>query len=537
MKPTWFAILLLAILAQACGLPGADPTPTPTAQDPLATATSPGPATTTPSPANTRTPSSSATPSPTFAPTLAAPPEGLDLQREAMRPPFRGDIDLLPDASWYIIEVDVGVDAAANQADLQGMARIRFTNSTEAALDGIPLMLWPNHEQYQGEMRAGPVLVDGAFVESELVESGIALWVALPGALEPGARLDLSLPFSVVDIGPISRERPQRFGLAEGVLLAPTFYPLIPRQVGGDWQTENAPPGGDTTNSDIAFYDVRITAPAGYQLVTSGVQVEHDSGPDEGVITRVVSGPVRDFAFALGPFEGISATVGGVEVRAWYLDAHAQEAQLMLTAAEGQLRTLSRLVGEYPYRELDLADGPGAFGGVEYPGLVFIGTLGTHWVVDPTVHEVTHQWFYALVGNDQLADPWLDEAFASYGQVLYYEQQVGSGRATTQLDIYREMLSLHPDPTIPVGLGVGDYESEGDYALFVYYKGALFLEALRREIGDVAFYDALSRYFKENRYAFGEPVEFQSAAEVACSCDLAALFQRWVYEGGELAGP
>ena len=30
------------------------------------------------------------------------------------------------------------------------------------------------------------------------------------------------------------------------------------------------------------------------------------------------------------------------------------------------------------------------------------------------LHEIVHQWFYSLVGNDQIDDPWLDEAFATY---------------------------------------------------------------------------------------------------------------------------
>ena len=31
-----------------------------------------------------------------------------------------------------------------------------------------------------------------------------------------------------------------------------------------------------------------------------------------------------------------------------------------------------------------------------------------------TAHEIAHQWFYSLVGNNQARDPWLDEGFASY---------------------------------------------------------------------------------------------------------------------------
>jgi aminopeptidase N len=33
-----------------------------------------------------------------------------------------------------------------------------------------------------------------------------------------------------------------------------------------------------------------------------------------------------------------------------------------------------------------------------------------------TTHEVAHSWFYALVGNNQARDPWLDEGVTSWAQ-------------------------------------------------------------------------------------------------------------------------
>ena len=49
--------------------------------------------------------------------------------------------------------------------------------------------------------------------------------------------------------------------------------------------------------------------------------------------------------------------------------------------------------------------------GIEYPTMIFLGT-GTAGAL--TTHEVAHQWFYGLVGNDQARDPVLDEGLATY---------------------------------------------------------------------------------------------------------------------------
>jgi aminopeptidase N len=194
-------------------------------------------------------------------------------------------------------------------------------------------------------------------------------------------------------------------------------------------------------------------------------------------------------------------------------------------------------VGEYPYTELDLVDAPEAFGGLEYPGLVYIGTVGTSWLIEPTVHEVAHQWFYALIGNDQLVEPWLDEAIATYSEIIYYEELGYIGMATSLLDSWRAQLRNHPRNTTPIGLTVGEYESQWDYSLFVYLKGALFLEELRLQFGDDVFFEFMRAYFDGYRYGFSSGLDFQRYAEQACDCDLEPLFDLWVYEGGEIFIP
>ena len=56
-----------------------------------------------------------------------------------------------------------------------------------------------------------------------------------------------------------------------------------------------------------------------------------------------------------------------------------------------------------------LGGGVGGFGGMEYPELIFTMPLP-----EVIAHEIAHQWWYGLVGDDQYHDPWLDESFASY---------------------------------------------------------------------------------------------------------------------------
>lgn len=499
-------------------LPGPDP----------AARVTPGP----PTAARTAIPS----PQATLAPTPGPMEEDDAAQGQGLLPEFAADLAAAQGATRYFLDVTVDFDPAGQQARIDGIARILITNREDSGWNDLPLMLWPNDPQYRSSMTVGAALVDGQLVAPEPELNGLAVRLELPLPLAPARTLDISLPFTVEAGGPIGEARPYRFGITDGVFLAPTFYPLVPRRLDGRWEVAAAPPNGDTTNSDVSLYRLRIRAPAGYALISSGVEV----GRQEDATTQTVdfvTGPMRDVAFALGDLVMESRSAGPVSVRVWLLPEHAGEMDPILRAAAFQTSLLAEHIGPYPYPELDVVDAPGAFGGIEYPGLVFIGTVGGADAISPTVHEVAHQWFYGLIGSDQLREPWLDEAAATYSEVLYDEGRHGSGRATGLLSEFRAWLRVHPEAETPIGMPVAQYDGLSDYGLFVYLKGALFFDALRTELGDERFFAFLHEYYDRYAYGFADAAGFQAEAEDKCGCDLDALFDLWVFEGGPLPGP
>jgi len=382
-------------------------------------------------------------------------------------------------------------------------------------------------------MTLGEVRVAGAVVDPVLEHRGLAARLPLAQALAPGESLELEAEF-------VTRAEPgledgARFGLTHRVLIAPTFYPLIPRLVDGAWQVAPPPTGGDTTNSDSAFYAWRVTAPAGLSIAASGTVVEASEAG--GTQTQVLlTGPMRDLALVVGELRVEEREVGGVLLRAHLLPRHAELAGEVLDQAGAQVETLQALVGDYPFAELDIVDAPGAFGGIEYPGLILVGIISEERYFErANVHEVGHQWFYSLIGDDQLLEPWLDEAAASYTEVLYAEHVINAQAAQDALAGFWGYLAAADDPEKPIGLPVEAYDD--DYGLIVYGKGALFFEALRREMGDKAFFDFLRAYYQRYRYGFATSEGFHATAEETCACELDALFDLWVYEGGPVERP
>ncbi len=473
---------------------------------------------------------------PTPQPTLASALGGFS-DSAGMRPEFAGDVEQFPSATRYTLEVTVHFNAGGS-ATLEGREHIHFTNPQSAPLDELVLMLWPNEpNQYLSTLRLSNVRVNGEGVEFELEHGSLAARIPLAAPLAPGASLEVSSEFTVDAFPGIDELGAARFGLTHGVLLAPTFYPLIPRFTAeGEWQTDPAPTGGDTTNSDTALYEWRVTAPGEMMIVGTGSVLGTEREGDLQTQT-LVTGPVRDVALVVGPLELTQRQVGGVTLNAYVLAGHAGYADELLDYTARQMETLQELVGPYPFAELDIVDAPGAFGGIEYPAVIFVGVVGGgDFFERATVHEVGHQWFYSLIGGDQLLEPWLDEAAATYTEVLYDENTYGRQAAAEALSEYRSFLEFSDRPDLPIGLPVAEY-GEGEYGLIVYLKGALFFDALRRQLGDEVFFGFLQSYFERYRYGFATSADFQSVAEETCGCDLDALFAGWVYQGGVEALP
>lgn len=497
--------------------------------------TKPGLAATTGTPVATTGPTATA-PAPATTGTPVALPFTLDEADDAqaaLRPEFAADVERFPHAARYVIDVVVAFNADGS-ATLTGRALIRYTNPEAFALNELYLMLWPNERgQYLGSAALGAVTVAGQPVTPEVKYNGLAARLPLAAPLAPGAVIELEAAFTAqADPG---LEDGARYGLTNGVLIAPTFYPLIPRLVDGLWQIEPPPGGGDTTNSDSAFYAWRITAPAGLAIAASGVVVEQTEAG--GVQTQVLlTGPMRDLALVVGDLVVEQRDVDGVRLNAYLLPAHADLDGDVLDQAGAQIEALQAAVGPYPFVELDIVDAPGAFGGIEYPGLILIGQVDANgFYEEANVHEVGHQWFYSVIGDDQLLEPWLDEAAASYTEVLYFEYRYGPDVIVDVLDTSWRWLDYADDPTLPIGLPVASYG--GDYGPIVYGKGALFFDALRRELGDETFFAFLRAYYARYQYGFATTEGFHATAEDTCACDLDDLFNLWVYEGGPVERP
>lgn len=263
-------------------------------------------------------------------------------------------------------------------------------------------------------------------------------------------------------------------------------HPLLAMVRGRGWVSER--PGrtlAEFVASEAADTETTVTAPAADTVLMTGpTGPPSPAGPGRRQWRASTAG-ARDVGVAVAPFAVAKGAVSGVPVTVGVAPGVAVDPATVLAAARSAVAGHAERFGPYPFSALTVAALPGiGRSGVEYPGSVFIGDTRTRLVVD---HEVAHQWFYGLVGNDQARDPWLDEAFATYAQAL----QDGIGVAT-----YRSALGVPG----AVGAPVGSFAPGPEYATVVYAKGAAALLAARARVGPARFDEALRCYVR--RYAW-----------------------------------
>jgi len=262
----------------------------------------------------------------------------------------------------------------------------------------------------------------------------------LPDALAPGQTIVIKMDFDVT----VPQEVERNYGVFayyKGVLALAHAYPMICVYDDEGWNAEIPSPNGDLTYTDASFYIVRIRAPKDLTLVTSGQRISSESaGQVQSVV--VASGPARDFFMAASVnYQEVSQTFGEVTIHS-YNDSNSMEgAKFAMEVAGDALDVFDKRYASYPYTELDLVSTPNLALGIEYPGAIALTTRiyeaasaargsSESAILEGTVaHEVGHQFFYNLVGNDQLDDPWLDEAMAQFVTMQYYADLYGSSAA------------------------------------------------------------------------------------------------------------
>ncbi|HPH96714.1 MAG TPA: M1 family metallopeptidase [Anaerolineaceae bacterium] len=437
-----------------------------------------------------------------------------------------------------LTEYRIDLRVAGDLSSYQGRQLVKYTNREDKALEKIIFRLFPNTSK--AGLQVDSVKVDGKDVTGETTHEQTAYEVNLPQPLEPGKSVELDMIFSSslpLDMG----GNYGLFGFFEDVLVMDQFYPVIPVFDDEGWNVENPPPVGDLTYNDISRYIVRLHLPSGYEVAGSGSELSRkESGSEVEIIYAL--GLSRDFYFAASAqFTVISELFGETKVTAYTLKKYENKAKDALKTTIDAMRIYSERFGSYPYTELDVLSTPMQALGMEYPGLVDIALMlydpnekigdnpATFFTEATIAHEVAHQWFYSIIGSDQVDEPWVDEAITQYATGLYYLDMYGPGGAEAYQESWYQRWDRTERAEIPVGMPSANYEPQ-QYSPIVYGRGPIFLKALEEKLGQEKMNALMKEYTATYRWKIGTAAEFRALADKTCGCDLSELFNAWVGE-------
>jgi hypothetical protein len=302
--------------------------------------------------------------------------------------------------------------------------------------------------------------------------------------------------------------------------------PVLSWVRGDGWQASPAANlNAEAAASEVADWDVTVAAPAGYTTLATGEDAAPDgpgaaaepgaTGPAPGpTSSRSVARAVRDWAATVAPMRlGHAPAQGGrTTVVVGVAEGAAGDPDALAARHARALDDLAVRFGEYPYPRLTIGVTSGLTGGIEFPTHIFLGS-GVATV--HLVHEVAHQWFYGLAGNDQYRDPWLDESFATYGEA----------RVDGTLAYQRSRaVPAYGRGHLGESMAYWGRTDGSTYYLSVYVGGTQALATLADRLGGYARLDcAVRRYVHDRAYTVSRPSDFLGAVKAQSGVDPAPV--------------
>ena len=114
-----------------------------------------------------------------------------------------------------------------------------------------------------------------------------------------------------------------------------------------------------------------------------------------------------------------------------------------------------------------------------------ISGMNARYLLEPTlIHEIAHQWFYGLVGNDQVQEPWIDEGLAQYLTYRYLLESKGSDSASSFARSFFQRWDRVERDAIPIDLEATQYSPQ-EYSAIIYGRAALLFMELERADDDL----------------------------------------------------
>ncbi|MCQ2381904.1 MAG: M1 family metallopeptidase [Clostridia bacterium] len=354
-------------------------------------------------------------------------------------------------------------------------------------------------------------------------EDNTVITVPLNQGLKVGESINIDLQYTV-KLAHVKH----RLGYTDNTVNLGNFY-AIPAVYDNGWQLYPYSYNGDPFYNEPYNFDVSINTPVGYEIATSGTEISPNHF--QGYM-------LRDFAIVMSrDFKSLTRNVGDTKVTYYYLNDDIPD--ISLYTACNALAYFSNTFIDYPYSTLNVVQTDFLQGGMEYGALVYISLDVTDQLQyqGVIVHEIAHQWWYGLVGNNQIRTAWIDEGLAEYSTAVFFETHPQYGK-TLESTATQNKNSIKMFESIMDEYGVKytkqmykstiEYRMPSEYTINTYARGMLLFYAISEMVGYENLNQALSKYATANCFKFATVNTLTHTLEDNLGYDIVKLINKYL---------
>ena len=362
----------------------------------------------------------------------------------------------------------------------------------------------------QGFLKATSLVQDGVALDYSAEETILVVPLQKPLAPHESTVLTMTFHGQV----PVQIRRSGRNN-AEGVALSMTqWYPKLAEYDKDGWHTD--PYIAREFYGVWGDFQVALNIDSSYVVGGTGYLLEK-TALKNGRTRWVFEAPmVHDFTWAADPYYVHDTYPGpnGVTLNFYYKnDPALRENWKALQPVTAQLLDyFNKAVGVYPYKQYSVIQG--GDGGMEYAMCTLItGNRSFESLVGVTAHEMAHTWFQFLLATNEALHEWMDEGFTSYISSLA-EHHVLNQEGDPLAGSYRGYNFLATSGAEqPLSTHADRYNTNRNYGIAAYSKGAVFLAQLGYVVGEDVLAEIIKEYFRTWAFKHPEPRDFIRVAE------------------------
>ncbi|MGG4394549.1 M1 family metallopeptidase [Paenibacillus thiaminolyticus] len=324
-----------------------------------------------------------------------------------------------------------------------------------------------------------------------------ALTVQLGKALATDEQVTLELEYKTkIPFGS------QRLSYQEDIINGAHWFPVLSvyHEKTHSWEKAPYSTNFETDYYEVADYQVSLDVPDKLQLAMPGQVTEQPAGTGRKMVAAKAD-RTREFVFfASEKFQKASKTKNGLTIEYLYYNDRNDPAKTAvinkyIDRAFEALEFFGEKFGKYDYPEFRIVESHVQGVAVEFSRLIQMGLIGPdrNPATDSVfVHEIAHQWFHSIIGNNSETESFLDEGFADFAMCYFFESK---GDKINGFDGIRSY-------AIPADLPINSVNDKaGDLWQLLFYKnGRLAIYELYRTVGEEKFDAFMKEYFKRNAY-------------------------------------